>query len=285
MSRDDAVRGAAGRSATVRGLTGAASLLMVLLACPRVLRAELIPPRGEIDGRVRAAAYTADQVYRLQGSVGYQIDLEFEQGESFVGIGAGDMDGIAWFNQDNHLFLKPKAVKVATNLTVLTNRRHYHIDYSATSVHSAVADPDAIFAVRFVYPEVQPAAEAARRVDADLGRAAARPARNLDYAYCGAPTLKPVRASDDGVHTRLRFAPNAELPAIFVRAEDDTESLINYSMSDGDVVIHRIARRFILRRGKLSGCIVNQSYSGSGERLESGTVTPEVERRVQGVVP
>jgi len=39
------------------------------------------------------------------------------------------------------------------------------------------------------------------------------------------------------------------------------------------------------RRGKLAGCIVNQGYVGGGVRLESGTVTPDVERRVQGVVP
>ena len=32
---------------------------------------------------------------------------------------------------DNHLFLKPKAAKVGTNLTILTTRRTYQMDYSA----------------------------------------------------------------------------------------------------------------------------------------------------------
>jgi type IV secretion system protein VirB9 len=50
-------------------------------------------------------------------------------------------------------------------------------------------------------------------------------------------------------------------------------------------VIHRVARRFVLRRGNLTGCIVNQGYVGGGTRLESGTVAPGVERRVQGGVP
>jgi type IV secretion system protein VirB9 len=49
--------------------------------------------------------------------------------------------------------------------------------------------------------------------------------------------------------------------------------------------VHRVARRFVLRRGKLTGCIVNQGFTGSGARLDSGTVTPDVERRVQGAVP
>jgi len=51
------------------------------------------------------------------------------------------------------------------------------------------------------------------------------------------------------------------------------------------MIIHRIARRFILRRGSLTGCVVNKGFEGSGLRLESGTVDPDVERRVQGGPP
>jgi len=54
--------------------------------------AETVPTRGIADARIRTAAYDANQVYRIQGYVGYEIDLQFEQGESFVGIGAGDID-------------------------------------------------------------------------------------------------------------------------------------------------------------------------------------------------
>jgi type IV secretion system protein VirB9 len=118
-----------------------------------------------------------------------------------------------------------------------------------------------------------------------LESASARRQRNIDYWYCGSPTLKPVVASDDGVHTRLRFAANSELPAVFVRNEDGSESLLNFSMDAGDVIVHRVAKQFILRRGKLAGCIVNQGFKGGGERLDSGTVAPNVERRVQGGVP
>ena len=32
----------------------------------------------------------------LKGFVGYQTDLEFETGETFVGLGAGDIDGISF---------------------------------------------------------------------------------------------------------------------------------------------------------------------------------------------
>jgi type IV secretion system protein VirB9 len=118
-----------------------------------------------------------------------------------------------------------------------------------------------------------------------LENASAKRPQNNDYWYCGQPALRPVAASDDGVHTRLRFAANADLPAIFVRNEDGSDSLLNYSMDTGDIIVHRIAKRFILRRGKLTGCVVNQAFIGGGTRLDSGTVTPDVQRRVQGGVP
>ncbi len=251
-----------------------------------MLFAEVVPVRGGADSRIRSAPYDSDQVYRVRGFVGYQIDFEFEAGETFVGLGAGDIEGLSFFGADNHLFLKPKAAKVSTNLTVLTNRRRYQIDYTAAAQRPGTDDPDVIFAVRFIYPPPPRtrAEQAAERVDVALDSTSTRP-QNIDYWYCGSETLKPVAASDDGVHTRLRFAANAELPAIFVRNADGSESLLNFSMDSGDVIVHRVARQLILRRGKLAGCIVNQAFSGDGLRLESGTVTPEVQRLVPGVVP
>ncbi len=250
--------------------------------------AEIVPPQGRVDSRIRATPYDGDQVYRLRGFVGYQIDLEFEAGESFIGLGAGDMEGLSYFGEDNHLFLKPRAAKVATNLTVLTNRRHYQFDYTAVPSHPLPRDPDVIFALRFTYPSVpsQAAADAAaRHIDSELQDASAHRRQNFDYWYCGVAALRPVLASDDGIHTRLRFAANADLPAIFVRGDDGSESLLNYSMDNGDVIVHRIAHQFILRRGKAAGCVVNKRFGGDGTRLDSGTVTPDVERRLQGGAP
>jgi len=256
---------------------------LVHQVCP----AETVPSKGAVDARIREAAYDTNQVYKLRGFVGYQIDLEFEAGETFTGLGAGDIEGLSFVGQENHLFLKPKATKVATNLTVLTSRRHYHIDYAATAQRPTVAD-DVIYALRFTYaalPAQSAAASNAKRLDSQLESAAANRSRNTDYWYCGEAALRPVAASDDGVHTRLRFSANSDLPAIFVRNDDESESLLNFNMDAGDVIIHRVARRFVLRRGRLTGCIVNQGYSGGGRRLDSGTTAPDVERRVQGRVP
>jgi type IV secretion system protein VirB9 len=253
------------------------SALVLALSCTAA-SAEIVPPQGVADVRVREAEYRPDEVYRLRGYLGYQIDLEFAAGETFVGLGAGDVDALTFAGQDNHLFLKPKAAMVATNITVLTNRRHYHFDYSASAARPAPNDPNVIYALRFKYPDIQAAATAAAELDARLHDGAKSRSTNVDYWYCGHPAIKPVEASDDGVHTRLRFSPHAELPAIFVRNEDGTDSLLNFSFDEGDVIVHRVARRFILRRGRVTGCVVNQGFSGGGTRLGSGTVAPSVER-------
>jgi len=237
------------------------------------LWADAVPTAGSADSRIRTATYDPAQVYRIEGRVGYQIDIQFEDEETFVGLGAGDLQALSFVAQGSHLFIKPRAAHVSTNLTVLTTRRAYHFDYTAAD---GVSSQNELYALRFVYPSTA--------VDQLLKSAAGAP-RNLDYWYCGHPDLKPIYAADDGVRTWLRFAARAELPAVFVRNDDGTESLLNFNIENGDVVVHRVARRFIVRRGKLTGCIVNAGYSGSGERVGSGTVSPAVERTTRGGRP
>jgi type IV secretion system protein VirB9 len=229
--------------------------------------------------------YSDDKVYRLVGYVGYQIDLEFAPDESFVGLGAGDVEGLSFASQANHLFVKPKASRVSTNLTVLTNLREYHFDYATATDHPDAREPDVMYVLRFSYPKPPEVPDPAVKIEQKLDAAATSRERNLDYWYCGFSTLKPVAASDDGVHTRLRFGARSELPAIFVRNDDGSESLLNFNVEGGDVVIHRVAHRFIVRRGLLRGCIVNKSFNGGGERLDSGTISPSVERVTRGVRP
>ena len=113
--------------------------------------AETLPNPGVADARIRTAAYSQDEVYRLTGYVGYQTDLEFQQGETFVGLAAGDIEGISFVAQDNHLFLKPKVARVGTNLTIVTSRHTYQVDYSA-SAQRPDATQEVIYALRFTYP-------------------------------------------------------------------------------------------------------------------------------------
>lgn len=259
-----------------------------VLAPPPVVHAETLPQKGAADSRIRTATYNPDEIYRLYGFVGYAIELTFEEGETFAGNAGGDLEAITFGWHDNHLILKPKAPNVGTNLIVYTNRRAYRFEYSASAKKPDPRTDQVMYAVRFVYPPqyaTHTGPSASELTDRDLDAGAASRKRNFDYWFCGSPSIKPVAASDDGVHTRLTFSARSELPAVFIRNDDGTESLLNFSMEDGDVVIHRVAARFILRRGQLTGCVVNKGFSGGGERLESGTVAPEVQRERKEPAP
>lgn len=272
-----------GRRAAAVGATA----LCAWFAWVGASRAEVYPLRGRGDPRIRTAVYDTDQVYRLHGFVGYEIDLEFAPGETFVGLASGDIKALAYAAEKNHLFLKPRVASAGTDITILTTRRRYELYYTATAARPAESDPDLVYVVKFEYGKS--AARRARAAQADierrLDRAAFERVRNFDYWYCGASEIRPVAASDDGVETRIRFSPQTQLPAIFVQNGDGSESLVDFNVAGDVVVIHRVARRFVLRRGGLTGCIVNKGYTGSGEQLKSGTIAPDVERVRKGIAP
>jgi len=258
-----------------------------LLAFATGALADTLPVPGKVDSRIRTALYDPDQVYRLYGFVGYHIDLVFGTDEAFVGLSAGDPEALIYGAHGNVLTLRPKAASVHTNLTISTSRHRYYFEYSASARPPESTD-EVMYAVRFVYPPEPATASGpspAERVTAALERAERAHPQNVDYWYCGNPAIKPIAASDDGVQTRLTFGARSELPAIFVLNDDGSESLINFSIDQGDVVIQRVAKRFVLRRGKLVGCIVNKGFVGGGQRLDSGTITPAVTRERKEPMP
>ena len=266
----------------------ALTLAVVGLAVAVLAAAETLPVPGKVDPRIRTAVYSADQVYRLYGYVGYHIDLEFAADETFEAISGGDLDGLTYSAHGNVLTLKPKVESTQMNLAVTTSKHRYYFEYSVSSRRpEASADP-VIYAVRFTYPPAHPSADGLtdeQRIQLELAKAREARPHNTDYWFCGNKDVQPTAASDDGVQTRLTFAARSELPAIFIKNDDGTESLLNFSIDDGDVLIHRVAPRFIVRRGKLTGCIVNKGFGGSGDRLKSGTVAPDVTRESKGVQP
>jgi len=254
-------------------------LVLVEPAC-----AERTPTPGELDARVRSVPYEADQVVRLTGEVGYELELVFEPGEVFAGLASGDLTGVDFTAQGEHLFLKPRAAGVTTNLTVLTDRRVYRFSYVITGCAGAClpngqssgrqkASPagvrgDAVdseellhavvWSVRFVYPPKPSGKEAAvPQVPQPI---------NERYQFCGARQLKPRRVFDDGVRTTIEFGETQELPAVFVRNPDGGESLVNFTVVGTGLIVHRVVEQLILRRGSLTGCLRRAAPGSPADR-------------------
>lgn len=256
--------------------------VLVAFAMSHPVYAEAVPPPGRTDFRVRDVTYDAAQVYRVRGFVGRQVHFVLEEGEEYQALAGGDLPGLTVDASGRHVFIKPAVPQVDTNLTILTSRRAYEIDYSA-SLYSPERDAgDLMYVVRFTYPAPPPAVEGQKaRVEQSLEDSSKR-IQNDNYWYCGSSELRPTAAWDDGSRTWLTFAGNSEWPAIFAKAEDGTESLVNFSVHEGRLVVHRVAKRFVLRRGKLTGCIVNKSFAGGSESRNTQTISDDVERTVIG---
>ena len=68
------------------------------------------------------------------------------------------------------------------------------------------------------------------------------------------------RMFDDGEATYFAFRAQEDLPAIFVVEPDGAESVVNSHMRDGYIVVDRIARGFVLRRGSEVTRVFNDGY-------------------------
>jgi len=265
---------------------GIAALLAIALAL--TAGAETLPKSGSVDPRIRTALYSPDEVYRLYGYVGYHLDLEFEADETFESLSGGDLEGLTYSAHGNVLTLKPKVAYTEMNLAVTTSKHRYYFEYSVSAHRPDPAAAPVMYTVRFTYPPAHTSGDGLtdeQRLQLELAKARQNRPRNTDYWFCGDKAVKPTAASDDGIQTRLTFAARSELPALFVRNDDGTESLLNFSIDQGDVLIHRVAARFIVRRGRLTGCIVNKGFAGAGDILKSGTVAPDVTRERKDVHP
>lgn len=260
------------------------TLAVMLMLWSMIATAEIHPMPGLTDPRVREVIYDKDDVIKLTGYIGYQTHLRLAPDEQFIGVGAGDTGGLDITADGNDTWIKPKAELVRTNIDVKTNLRVYHFDYEVKK------DPPKnrnkmIYSIAFRYPD-----DEQKRREAKIARSSLReklhatPDKiNTNYWYCGAPSMKPIEAYDDGIQTHIKFSAHAEYPAVFAENEDASEALINYHIDPEteEFVIHRVARRFILRRGDLVGCVENRQFTGGGKRLQTGTVTDAVILKTQ----
>lgn len=211
----------------MRKLLAAAYLALAL--APAGLAAQVQPSPGAGDPRIQTVRYDEDQVVRLQGMPGYQIDVEFASDEQIENVAVGD--SAAWQVTPNrrgdHLFVKPLIGGVTTNMTVVTSARVYLFE---------LTPGEAPFTVRFRYPAATAAADEAPAAPIE-GR----------YRVSGVHALRPSRIADDGIHTYIEWPAERSLPAVYALDSAGRETLVNGGMRDGLFVIDGVSPRLIFR--------------------------------------
>lgn len=216
------------------------------------------PVPGAGDPRLRLVRYLPDEVVRLDGTLGYAMTIEFGSGERIETVSIGN--SLGWQITPNRraslLFLKPVDRALPTNMTVITNLRAYNFDLRVSPAKPG-DERRVIFGVRFDVPEPAPV----------LKVAAAPPpppeppkAVNSAYSYKGSAAGLPSKVFDDGKDTYFEFPATTDYPAIFAIEDDKKEAVMNVAQRDGYLVVDRLARGFVLRRGKAVTKITNDGY-------------------------
>ena len=219
--------------------------------------AEQVPQSLSADHRIKEVNYDPNNVTLIKAHYGYETQITFSPDETVDNVAIGD--SLAWqaVPVANHLFIKPVATST-TNMTVLTNLRSYHFELNSSNSKNP---KDQIYALSFVYPEAAPIGQTA------LSHALAAPSSvyyNGEYAFTGNPSIVPIQAFDDGQFTYFKFRSEGDstIPAIFVMDKDRQETLVNYHVANGYVVINRVANQYTLRSGNNVASVYNDKAIG-----------------------
>lgn len=267
-------------------------LVLLGLLLPALALAEITPPKGDYDPRVRVVDYNPLNVVKLATFYGVSTHIQFSAGETIRDVAVGDDQAWKIVPRGSNLFIKPQAEKADTNVTVVTDKRIYQfalvVQPRRVKDSTAWADPNLIFSLTFRYPEEEAAkVAAAAKQDEIKGKLsdAIKAGQNFDYWVAGSDEISPTAARDDGRFIYLTFAGNRDMPAVYSVDEQGNEALINTNVIDGNtIVIQRMVRHLMLRKGSAVASVVNKSFDlDGGIDNITGTVSPDVERVIKGV--
>ena len=242
-------------------------------------------PGWNDDSRVRQVIYRTDEVVRVEAQRGFATHIALDPGEHIQVVAPGDRDGwqVVANKGDHDVYLKPQLAAHDSNLEIRTDRRSYSFDLVVLPLKSKFGNDRVMYRVTFVYPD-----ELAKQAQGDLDAALvakrlAQPpvVRNARYSMQVMPNsddIAPTAVWDDGRFTYLRIPNNRRMPAIFRVADDGTESVVDKHVEGDTIVVHEVAKRFVLRlAGEVVG-IWNDAYNMDGVPPHDGTMVNGVKR-------
>lgn len=244
--------------------------VLILISIVQTAYAEGTVRTLETDFRAKMVSFNPNQIYAIKARYLVSTDIILGSDEVINGDDVHLGDASAWDVQAsrNHLYIKAKKLDAAGNLSFTTNQYSYHFVLSVAE--GAQHDADETYFIKFMYPthgtDERKLALQMAEVPNDTCRDPSK--YNLKYSYTGESEQAPIRACDDGIFTYFKFRKQVELPAIFLVLPNRDESIVNYRIENGYVVVERIGKAFTLRNGQVVTSVYNNKYIGDWDKVK-----------------
>ncbi len=239
-------------------------LCMIIFSMEKAQAIVTARPIGN-ESRIKIINYIPNSVVLFVGHYTYHSIIEFSPEEEIKTITMGTPTSWQIYPDGNRIFIKPIAEDATTNMTVITNKRMYFFEMHGEYADS-INDRNIAFITKFMYPDTQGSGNLPTTMQHYIPPDLTKPEQyNLQYKISGsARNIEPILIFDDGEFTYFKFRNvNSELPAFFTVDKDGNESIINYRIFSGYVVIERVADKFTLRSGKNTLCVFNEIFNSA----------------------
>lgn len=248
----------------------------ILTSLATVSHAETVGRGTHLDKRIQTATYSADNVFRINSSIGRATIIQLESGETIRrdnGIMATG-DPTAWEIGPNKsgdmVTIKPKTDQEPdTNLIINTDKRTYVLELKLVKEVAQTT-----YLLRFSYPK-PPKVDETPFVARNLNQNPCSGKENRRYEKKGDLVLSPSEMWDNGTFTCMRFPTNAPRPVVYEVLPDGVETLVNFHNVNDILVIQSVSSMFKLRLNKLV-LAVRTSVNNTGIYNHNGTTTGEV---------
>lgn len=219
-----------------------------------------VSPKGLItDGRIKEVSYNSNQVVKIYGNFGYATTIELERGEYVVNESAFGVNGgwsISSEGHTNKVIVKPVVENATTNLNFSTNKNR---EYTLLLVPTNIGEYQT-YRVRFKYPELnfsrlfnKPSSPSKL-----IKSFQCKGCSNMRYSFWGDRSIAPIVAKDNGTFTLFKFKKGEPIPAILsVDTKNKKESMVNFHMQEGYVIVEGVYSQYTLRFGEHSTCVFN----------------------------
>lgn len=247
------------------------------------------PTSSKADTRIQYVDFKDNDVVRLNAANGCISTIVFSSGEEVQNYGSGYSTAWEFAAAGNNFFLKPKAIDGTTNLVIVTNKHIYNFD-----VHLMPKAQDATYRLTFTYSNEAKKKLKAKLVKDELDKALNQkdpdayesfPEGNYHYTQnfgysANSKIIAPIEVHDNGRFTYFKFRNNQDFPAIY-QVTTDGESMLNYHVENGVMVVHGVYPEYRLRAGTDVVGVYNEAYEAYLDNINTAPMSPT---SVKGIV-